>query len=400
MLFDLIGPDRRMEMWRRIAFTKQDLKVLTDRNVSVLMNIETPVWKWSTHMIIMQVRSVSQRINQIEGISRTEGIRIALSKLVRQCELRAYALVSIACDYPDLQEKSTHQGEGLLSGRFVGKIICTPQNNCGMSTVSSFGTWTDRFVWSFARCSSKVSNVLVWVDKLIPYNSVGASQCSRVLGSDFRRRVRNFRETAVEKTTALLDADQLQEQVMSSLYPSVVGVDAPVRKMELIQDPRRNSDIWASSKAIAPSSLSKWMISYVRIKRRDFYLESHHAKAMPDIKQLAFLHAFEVSSRRDGRNSAGFLSSFILRTEEIQAHSATFKEMMSLSVPLICKVGADYVVLVANKDVAIYCEDACEALVTWSVLMKSMFDWKVQGMDFSSIYEPLFKAWCKDSDRT
>lgn len=401
MMFDLIGPERRLRLWRLAAFTKEDLIILTDRRVSVLMSTRIPLWKWSSHMVIMQVRSISQRLNHIEGMAKDGRMRAALSKLVRQCEMRAYALVNASCNYPDLHQKSTHQGEGLLSGKFVGKIVCTPQNNCGMSTVSSFGTWTDRFVWSFSRCSTKVSNILLWADKLIPADAVDtSSMCTKeALGVDFKARVQRFRESALERTVALLDADQLQEQVVASLYPSIVGVDSAVRKMELIQDPRRNSDVWASALAIAPSGLSKWMVSYVRIKRRDFYIESHHAKAMPDIKQLAFLHAFEISTKRDGRNSAGFLSSFILRTEEIQAHSSTLREMSSLSVPVICKIGADYIVSIAGKQVAIFCEDACEALVTWSMIMESMFDWKIQGIDFSSIYAPLFRTWCKDGEQ-
>lgn len=396
ILYDLMGPVRQQRLWDNLKMNSDDVRILMRNGVSILLKNNAPVGRWSARMIMMQLRSTSQRINHIHHLATDVRLRNAISKLTRQCELRAYALVCKSMDYEELQQKSTHEGEGLLSGRFVGKIVCTPQNNCGMSTVSSFGTWTDQFVWSFSRCASKISNVLMWINKLIPEVCVRVKEDnSNALGEEFHERLATFKETAVEKVHMLLGADQLQEQVVNSLYPSIIGVDASVRKIEIIQDPRNNNDVWASAKAIAPTNISKWIDSYVRVMRGDFYLEGPICKEFPDIREFCVLHAFEICTRRDGRNSSGFLSTFFIRTEEIQAHMATFREMEALSVPIVCKIGADYIVSLCGRDVAVVCDDACEALMAWSVCMEKMCAWKVSDLDFSHVYAPIFEEWCR-----
>lgn len=397
MIFSIIGRARRARQWKTVQFTQEDMRVLAHPRTNVLVCDHIPVRIWSSKMVTLQLRSLAQRFNQLRDLPKRKRLRNALMKLNRQCELRGYSIVYACTHHKRLQEMPVHSDDGLLSGSFTGQIICTPQNNCGMSNVGSAGTWTERFTWSTARCASKSANVLFWAHRFCRGRHVSMSH---VLGKnkesdddDRRRRVRNFRESARANVRALLDADQLQGQVIASVYPSVVGFDAPVRKDNASQDTSREADIWTAAQAVAPSAQRKWFASYLRVTKSETFWDSALSRAVPDLRALCVCHAFEISTRRDGRNAAGFLRSFFVRADEAQSCFATIREVERLGVPIVAKVGGSYAAVALGQGFYVACDDMCEAIIAWSELMRAK-RWRVDRLDFSQTYEPVLKQWC------
>ena len=406
MLYDMIGKKRRMSLWVELDFDRKEMEamiggdggnVVYGTRGCILMNTKTPVRKWSFRMVLLQLESISQRINNIKGLGTNVPMRRALFKLIKQCDLRMYCILSEALNYPNLQKKSTQEGNGLMSGNFTGEIKCTPQNNCGMSTIAPLGTWTDRLMWTFSRSSTKILNVIMWIDNMISDRMMSVrngTNSSDIFGDDYEERLTNFRRSALDNVDMFLNSGQLQNQVAESLYPTIVGVDASVRRIDISQNFGDENDTWSAAKSIAPANVTKWMDSFLLQKRADFFLHSEHVKYMRDIREFAIIHTFEISCSRDGLNAAGFASSFLMRPEEIQAHNSTLSEMISMGVPIICKTGADYIVALCGNKTSIECEDACEALLVWSICMDKICNWKVKKIGFSHVYMSIVDRWC------
>lgn len=398
--FEYIGRRRRREMWNEMSFTERDLHELVHPRTGVLVCVRTPVHRWSEKMVITQVRAVSQRFNHLRGIAHRRLLRVALTKLLRQCELRAYALLYAGTFHTRLHVPPTQSDKGLLSGDFAGQITCTPANNCGMSNVSSSGTWCERMAWSLARCCTKVSNVIYVTHRLCRGRVRSFASMARACApeqGDMHAAAAMFSRTAEHRMVDMLNADQLQAQIVDSLYPSVVGFDAPARKDTTSQDQSRDADIWSSAASIAPSAVRKWMTSYARVSRRALFIDSAMRRAVPDLYELGVVHTFEVATRRDGQNAAGFLPSFFVRVDEAQSCFSTMREMESLKAPIVVKVGASYAAAVPGRNITVACDSAAEAIVAWAYFMRAS-QWRIDRIDFSSLYEPIIENWCSGKE--
>lgn len=400
LLFDFIGRRRRTDMWKEYEFKRADIAELTAHGQEVLIQKSETISRWSARMVMLQLRALSQRFNHMANLTTNVALRIAIRKLLNQCRLRSYRLIEIGCRCPEVQKPASQKGDGLMSGKFTGCIVCTPQNNCGMSTISSSGSWLNNFSKSVARCITKISNVFAWVDVFAPVGGrckVASEISPDIMGPDWSAKVRNFRRKAESIATHILDADQLQDQVIRSICPSIIGVDCTVRGDDA--DLAAGSQgIWDTSNRIAHTACSVWLDSYLRYQRGDYFLSSSLSKAFPDMEAACIAHAFEISSRRDGKNTFGFLETFFVRPEEAQnIRDTIIRDMASHTTPFIAKIGAQYVVAFAGRDFSIACRDMCEAIVTWAICFERAKKWtlKLNGINFESIYKPIIDEWTK-----
>lgn len=366
----------------------------------MLLDATTPVSRWSAHLTMRQLAAVSARFNHTRGLATDMTLRNAVAKLVAQCRLRVYRIIEVGCRCPEVRQKETRQSDGLLSGKFTGRITCTPQNNCGLSTVASSSTWLDSLTKRAARVLTKIENVMLWVDELCP---LAEGRCWRaaamkgdILGADWALRVRGFRESAVKHVTKILDADQLQPQLIRSIAPSILGIDCAVRQEDAETEAAASREIWEAAERLVPGPCSVWLNAFLKYQRADYVLESPLSAAFPDIREACVAHAFEIATRRDGRNTFGFLETFFVRPEEAQNVRSTLRGMADHSAPMIVKIGAEYVVKFAGRPLCLACEDMSEAIVTWAVCFKRSQDWRLgsTGIDLTGVYEPVLAEWC------
>lgn len=394
-LFAALTYSKKKKIFDKYRFTTKEIKTLISKDHCLLIFINNPVHKWSARMIVLQLRSICQRWNHMYNFLKNDNFRSAIKKLIIQIQYRVYVLINNGTDHVDLSINKMTMNEGVLSEQFNGKIICTPQNNCGMSSLTSKGSWLENLILTCSRIITKIQNTIIMIKKLAPLSS-----CSYIselnpafLPRNWESKIDELESMLYEKCLELLDTGQLQESLAKSLCPSLIGIDALVRVSDIFGSDRVSRvGYFEKSRNISPTGMCLWLDSFLKYQNKDYIFESPLSKALYDMKQITLLHAFELICKKDGNNPMGFVKEYFVRLECVKDdEDIVFNNWAQHNVPFIVKMGANYIVGRGGTPVAIYCGTICEALFIWALILKKFNRWKINELNLKSIYKNIFK---------
>lgn len=396
ILFSALNYSTKSKMIDHLKFTREEIKQLISKNHCVIIFNKIPIHKWSARMLMLQLRSISQRWNHMYDFLINEHFRNALKKLVCQIQCRLYVIIDNASTDDTLTKyASIANAEGVLSESFNGKIICTPQNNCGMSSITSKGSWIENLILSSSRMITKIQNTIIMMDKIAPLSScIYVHQLKRnFIPSEWKTKSKELEKSLLDKSLELLDTGQLQESLSKSLCPSLIGIDALVRVSDIFGTDRSTKiGYFEKSRNIAPTGMCLWLDSFLRYQSKDYIFDSNLSKYLHDMVQITLLHAFEIISKKDGNNPVGFMKKYFVRLECVKdIENIIFKDLVEFKTPFIVKMGANYIVCRAGNNIAIYCETICEALIVWAYILKKFNKWKIGDLNLKTIYKNIFK---------
>ncbi len=394
-IFFSLNYHTKKKMMDREQLTKEEIASMIDKRRHILLHVETPVHQWSARMIILQLRLISQRWNHLKNIVSDKNFRTGLWKLMMQIQYRSYMLINHGTFTPDLQAASSILDEGVLSANFNGKIICTPQTNCGMSSIVSKGSWLDNLVMSCSKIITKIQNCLILLDRMCPHEKCVTIDYAIDKSPAFKNYAAlhaKFSAMINAKSAELLDSGQIQEQLSVSLCVSLIGIDVMVRKTDQIGiTDESDGNYHTKARNVAPTGMCLWLDSYLKNQKKDYIIESELASVLIDMKEIAMLHTFETISKKEGNNDMGFIKKFFIRLETIRDDGdLVMTSMSTTSTPFIMKTGAHYVVGRAGKQHTIHCETIVDAIVAWACILEHYNQWKVGKFNFSSVYRPIF----------
>jgi len=397
LIFTNLYYDTRKKYISKTQLDTDEISILMHKNVSLLIFSKKPIHQWSAKMVQLQLKVISLKWNHIKGLATNGVLRSSLFKLLHLCQLRLYVLIENGVLDPELQKPFEGLQEGIMSENFKGKIICTPQNNCGMNSVTSKNSWIVNLILSMSRLLTKLQNTLYLIDKIIPLSCVVPA--SRMLQRKTKESVKlyqkftNFDQIITKEAEEMLDTGQMQKVLSWSICPSIIGIDVLSRSSDIYGSASQDDfDFWSKSRNIAPTGIGIWMDSYLQEQKKDYILYSSLTDILYDIKDLTILNTFDIFSKKDGRNDMGFLRKFVIRIEHLQnCYDLVFKDMHDYNIPLIVKVGADYVSLISKKKIYIACDSASQSIIMWAELLKRVNQWKIRDINLRVIYKNLFK---------
>lgn len=395
MLFSALNYRSKSKIIADLRFTTQEIKELISKNHCIMIFNKKPIHQWSARMIILQLRSICQRWNHMYDFLINENFRYGIKKLLDQIQYRLYVIIDNATNDDTLTKyASIMNEEGVLSEKFDGKIICTPQNNCGMSTLTSKGSWLENLILTSSRMLTKVQNTVFIMEKIAPISCcfyVNRLK-TKFLPSNWKLKTKELEERLLDKSLELLDTGQLQESLSKSLCPSLIGIDALVRVSDIFGTDRSTKiGYFEKSRNIAPTGMCLWLDSFLKYQSKDYIFDSNLSKYLYDMVQITLLHSFEIISKKDGNNPVGFMKKYFVRLECIKdIEDIIFKDLAEFRTPFIAKMGANYIVCIGGNNVAIYCETICEALITWAYVLKKFNKWKIGDLNLKSIYKNIF----------
>ena len=379
------------------TMTTEEIESLLHKDVAVLLFDKKPIYQWSAKMVQLQLKTISQKWNNIRGVTTNPILRSAINKILDQLQYRLYILVEHGVMDDDLQKPFDGAQEGIMSDNFKGKIICTPQNNCGMNSMTSKHSWLTNLIIAMSRLITKLQNTMFLLDEVVPIehvvNYVDMFKNKTAVNQKVARKIINFEKVMIQETTIMLENDQLQKMIVWGICPSIIGIDILSRTGDVYSSVTQDDyDFWSKSRNIAPTGVCIWMDNYLQEQKRDYILESPLTEIMFDLREIAFFNTFEIFSKKDGRNDIGFLNKFFVRLEHLQnIHDVLFRDMYELDVPFIMKVGAEYIVSIMKKKIIISCDRATVAIVLWAELLKRVNNWKINDINLKVIYKNLFK---------
>ena len=379
-------------------FTKEEIMSLIDKDHCILLFNKKPIHQWSAKMISLQIRLIAQRWNHMKNFIKNIYFRSAIQKLINQIQYRGYTLIENGVKTPDLQKEVNIAEEGVLSKNFNGKIICTPQNNCGMSSLTSKGSWLDNLILTISKSITKLQNTLKVLNKICHMDENNENGIyfhdipTQFIPKSYYKTFDKFKAYLLSKTIEMLDSSQLQDTIVHALGPSLVGIDVLNRHTESFgTQTKHDNDYWIKSRTIAPATMCLWMDSYVRDLKYEYILNSELAKVLVDMPQIAFLQTFEILSKKEGNNDMGFVNKFFVRIEHIRnVYNIVMEDMVKSKIPVIIKVGANYIVKRPNEKTYFYCETIVESIFIWMIIMKHFNHWKIDNINFENIYKNLF----------
>lgn len=382
---------------QNIDLSTAEIDSLIHKDVCILLFDKKPIFQWSAKMVQLQLKTISQKWNHVRGISTNGVLRSAINKILYQLQFRLYILIENGVMDDDLQKPFDGPQEGIMSDNFKGKIICTPQNNCGMNSITSKNSWLTNLVLSMSRLITKIQNTMHLVDLVAPLEHVAHYQemfkNSTPVGQKVSRKIITFEKIMFQETAGMLDNQQLQKMIVWGICPSIIGIDVLSRTGDVYGSATQDDyDFWSKSRNMAPTGVGIWMDNYMQEQNTEYILKSPLTDILYDLKEIAFFNAFELFSKKDGRNDMGFLNKFFVRIEHLQnIYDIVFKDMYELDIPFIMKIGADYVVSIMKKKIIISCDSAIVAIVLWTELLKRVNNWKINDINLKVIYNNLFK---------
>jgi hypothetical protein len=375
--------------------TKEEVSSLIDKKHHVLIHTETPVHQWSARMIMLQMRLISQRWNNLRHVAMDIYFRNGMKKLLLQIKYRSFVLIGKGLSNKDLQTQKSIADEGVLSENFNGKIVCTPQTNCGMSSIVSKGSWLDNLILSCSKIITKLQSCMISLDQLCDIRScitVDKFQERKFVTHNMSLVLMRMKKMMVEKASELIDSGQIQEQLAMSLCVSLVGIDIMSRKTDSFgAGDETEYNHFVKARNVAPTGMCLWLDSYLKHQDKKYIIDSELTHILKDMREIAIFHTFETISKKEGNNDMGFMRKFFIRLESVSDHSAlVFEDMAQYTVPFILKVGANYVVCQASKQTTVFCKTAAEAVSVWAIFMDKFKKWKIGNINFGSIYRPIF----------
>lgn len=385
----------KKKMIDAVKLSKEELSSLIDKKHHVLIHTETPIHQWSARMIMLQMRLISQRWNHLRNVALDVHFRSGMKKLLIQLKYRSFVLIGKGIHNKDLQMQNSIADEGVLSANFNGKIICTPQTNCGMSSIVSKGSWLDNLVLSCSKIVTKLQSCMISLDRLCPVKScitIERFQDRSAVAHGFGLLLMRMKKMMMEKSTELIDSGQIQEQLAFSLCVSLVGIDVMSRKTDSFGTGDESEyNYFVKARNVAPTGMCLWLDSYLKHQDKKYIIESELAHILRDMREIAILHTFETISKKEGNNDMGFMRKFFIRLESVSDYSAlVFEDMVQYTIPFILKVGSNYVVCQASKETTVFCKTAHEAVSVWAMFMDRLKRWKIGNINFGSIYRPIF----------
>ena len=394
ILFNALNYNSQAKIFDNIKFTKLEIAELIDKQHPILIFMQNPVYKWSARMIMLQLRCICQRWNNLSDFLMNDRFLSALSKLLNQIQYRLYVIIDNASREKKLYEADCVQNEGVLADGFNGKIICTPQNNCGMSSITFKGSWLENLIMNSSRILTKLQNVIYMLEKLVSTSdSLYMNQLPKTFYSNtLIKRHQEFKDIIYEKADELLDTGQLQELITKSICLSIIGIDTTVRVSDSFSNDRStNISAFEKARNIAPTGVCLYLDSFLRSQNKDYIFNSSISKYCCDISQIALLHTFEWISKKDGINPVGFINRYFIRSENLkEVESTVFKDFKELRTPFIVKVGANYIVCRGGSKNVIYCQTIIDALFIWGIILKKFNKWKIGKLNLKSIYKNIF----------
>lgn len=394
-LFNALTYSKKKKIFDEKRFTTKEIKSLVSKDHCILIFNKNPIHKWSARMIVLQLRSICQRWNHLYNFLKNENFRSAILKLITQIQYRVYVLIHNGSIHNDLSTNKMILNEGVLSEQFNGKIICTPQNNCGMSSLTSKGSWLENLILTCSRIITKIQNTIIMIDRLAPLSSCTyiSDLSTSFLPKNWTIKVDELESMLYEKCLELLDTGQLQESLAKSLCPSLIGIDALVRVSDIFGSDRVSRvGYFEKSRNISPTGMCLWLDSYLKYQTKDYIFESPISNVLYDMKQITLLHAFELICKKDGNNPMGFIKEYFVRLECVKDdEDIVFKNWPQYNVPFVVKMGANYIVCRGGTPLAIYCGTICEALFVWALILKKFNRWKIDELNLKSIYKNIFK---------
>ena len=397
LLFGHLFRLTKIKYIQNIFFDGDEIESLIHKDVAVLLFDKKPIYQWSAKMVQLQLKTLSQKWNNIRGLSTNAILRSAINKMLHQLQFRLYILIEHGVMDDDLQQPFDGPQEGIMSDNFKGKIICTPQNNCGMNSMTSKNSWLTNLIISMSRLVTKLQNTMHLLDLICPLEHIvdysDMFKNPTAVNRKVARKIANFEKIMIQESTNMLDNDQLQKMVIWGICPSIIGIDILSRTGDIYSASTQDDhDFWSKSRNLAPTGMCIWMDNYLQEQKKDYILDSPLTHIMYDLREIAFFNTFEIYSKKDGRNEIGFLNKFFIRLEHLQnIHDIVFKDMYELDIPFITKVGAEYVVSIMKKKIVISCDRAAVAIVLWAELLKRVNDWKINDINLRLIYRNLFK---------
>lgn len=397
MIFNFLYYDTKKKYFKSFQLTSKEIESLIHKDVGLLILNTKPVHLWSAKMIQLQCKLISQKWNHIKGLTNNSTLQTALRKLFTLIQMRLYLLIENGMVNVDLQKPYEGAQEGIMSENFKGKIICTPQNNCGMSSVTSKDSWLTNLIITLSKLLTKLQNTLYLISLIAPKDRLINFETKLNQKGDsnvkIQFKVSNFNEIIQDEVEQMLDNNQLQKMLISSLCPSIIGIDVLTRASDVYGGATQaDYDLWSKARNVAPTGVNIWLDEYLQDQKKEYILESSLKSILYDLKDLCVFNTFDLLSKRDGRNDMGFLRKFVIRIEELQTkYDLVFKDMHEYDIPLIIKVGADYIVMISKKRLFFHCGSSVTAIVLWAELLKKVNNWKIKDIDFKVIYKNLFK---------
>lgn len=385
----------KKKMIDKVKLTKEEVSSLVDKKHHILLHTETPIHQWSARMMMLQLRLISQRWNHLRDIARDPHFRNGMKKLLIQLQYRSFILIGKGIHNQELQTQKSIADEGVLSANFNGKIICTPQTNCGMSSIVSKGSWLENLVLSCSKIITKIYNCLISLDRLCPIRScitIERFQEKQSLSHGLSLMMLRMKKMMAEKSSELIGSGQIQEQLAASLCVSLVGIDVMARKTDAFgAGDEAEYNHFVKARNISPTGMCLWLDSYLKHQDQKYIINSELTHILRDMREIAILHTFETISKKEGNNDMGFMRKFFMRLENVSDYQdLVYSDMAQYTVPFILKVGSNYVVCQASKMTTVFCKSAAEALAIWAIFMDKFKQWKIGNINFGSIYKPIF----------
>lgn len=455
MLYDVLSYRYQMKMKREFDIkTVREIRdhktghiistVCKDEKTNMLMRHKLlvhcfkPIHRWEIRLCLLELRNISHRFNFITELMKTknnegQNLRQGIINVIRSIELRAYKIIRASLDHPVLHERSSSKAGGIGSKDFNGSIVCTPANNYGFSLISSSGSWFDTMLWRVSRTSTKLLHLMRWLDRICPLSVRSHSESSSGLqnygcrnfyevckvllpqsskqASDksfqlrMRRYVKNFNSRVREQAILLLNSKQIQSQLTAWIWCTLAGVDADIKRGEVAMNSISEKDytIWKISKEVITRAVNSWSQLYLRIAPPAYWLNSLMSQSIPDFINAFAINVFEIATKRDNRNSAGFIPTFFVRLDSVSSVRYIIEhDLNQCKLPFIMKVGADYACVWNDYDpntgigscTTIECKTMSEAIICWALYIQKTLKWCVQDLNLESIYKPILNDWC------
>lgn len=364
----------------------------------LVFGIDIPIYKLSGRSLILQLRYLGLIWSRISRLSYDTHLRSALNKIANQCRLRFYCLVRQGVLTPEAHKIEIPEGEvGLNSTHFEGRIMCTPQNNCGISIASSFGTWFELFVWMSSRQINKLQTTLYRIDLIAPMQFVKLSTRMNfnAFGMStpiYENQLKLFTQYLTQKAIDMIDNNYIQSAIINDVYLSIMGIDSCVRNIDISHKVGEMASYYKNIKQSVPTSMNLWIQHALNKKKSDFFLEDPVVKYMnTDFKSLSILLAFDYMSRKDGTNTNGFIIPFYIRIDhEAESVQKIENGMDKLNAPCVIKIGSEFMVKTCGRSSSIACRNIYEALYMWCLIMKNVYNWRFGELNYMSFYADIF----------
>jgi len=381
----LLGHTKK-EMLAEYKLTMEERNSLVSLSHPVLlMDSSVPLHRWCARITYLQLRTIAVRWNTFENTIGDNVFLTAVKKLIHLCRLRSYHIVEQCVHSEDTQIIVVPENEkGLNSSNFNGKIVCTPQNNCGVSALSSFGSYFDIYTWMMSRISTKLLGTIETVHQCIPQVTKEINtKIFNLKAHEWRGKIKQFNEYIKVKARLMLERNQLQSQITRHLFFSIMGIDILVRNTDMSYNVS-DDDVNQLAKQSTSNNILLYITDYLD-KDIEVFMDN------PELFDYTVLYCFETLVKKDGRNPVGFISPFYLRTDlYTESLKKIEKGMKEMHIPCIVKTSRDYVVSISGKTTNILCSSLIEALYIWGMVMKHGYRWKIGILDFSHHYEPIF----------